>query len=124
MADVDVTNAEAPTYRILLIEGYQNVIEQLTPFGPAFRTLDQAEAYYDEHELWRGAYGSTGDNREYRVVEVRTREGGRIYFADRLVPWQTGQAVTANRGPQGQSLRIWFEADQLRWEAVDPKVWN
>lgn len=116
--------AEAPRYRILLIEGYHNVIEQLTPFGPSFRTLDQAEGYYDKHELWRGAYGATEDNREYRIVEVRPREQGRIYFADRQIPWQTGQPVTADRNPGGQYLRVWFQADQLHWEAVDPKVWN
>ena len=121
---VDVHTTVATTYRILLIEGYNKVIEQLTPFGPTFGNLEQAETYYDRHELWRGAYGSTEDNREYRIVQVRAREEGRIYFADRQIPWQNGKPVTADRSPDGQTLRIWLEGDRLCWEAVDPKTWN
>lgn len=116
--------AETSTYRILLIEGYRNVIEQLTPIGPSFDTLAEAEAYYDERELWRGAYGSTGDNQEYRIVEVRAREEGRIYFADRQCPWQTGKAVTVDRRAGGQAVRVWLEGNRLCWAPVDPKIWN
>ncbi len=124
MMEVQSDPVEATSYRILLIEGYNNVIEQLTPFGPSFRALEQAEAYYDEHELWRGAYGSNEDNREYRIVEVRAREEGRIYFADGQIPWQTGNPVTLDRDPDGETLRIWTEDGAFHWEAAEPTVWN
>ena len=124
MVDVEPDDPSAATFRILLIEGYKNVIEQLTPLGPVFHRLAAAEAYYDEHELWRGAYGARHDNREYRIVEVRAGERGRIYFADRQYPWQTGTPVTRDRHPKGQSLRIWMQEDELHWEPLDPKIWN